>query len=148
MIDRATADEQEFKIGETVRVASLGPVRPFKLVGIATVRERQVARVGDLRGVHDPDGAEALRPQGKLDAISVAAKPGISQETLAGEIRDALPATVTVRTATAQAKEDLKQVSFTKIIRYFLLSFGGDRALRGRVRHLQHALDHRRAAHP
>ena len=29
-----------------------------------------------------------------------------------------------MRTATAQAKEDLKQVSFTKIIRYFLLSFG------------------------
>ena len=29
-----------------------------------------------------------------------------------------------MRTATAQAKEDLKQVSFTKFIRYFLLSFG------------------------
>jgi putative ABC transport system permease protein len=71
-----------------------------------------------------PTAQKLFDRQGKLDAISVAAKPGISQEALAGEIRDALPATVTVRTATAQAKEDLKQVSFTKIIRYFLLSFG------------------------
>ena len=36
--------------------------------------------------------------------------------------------------------------SSCSFIRWFLLGFGGDRALRRLVRHLQHAVDHRRAA--
>ena len=35
VIDLNTADEQGFRIGDTVKVAGEGPVRPFELVGIA-----------------------------------------------------------------------------------------------------------------
>ena len=124
VIDRATAEEQHFKIGQTVRVTSLGPVRPFKLVGVAQYGNVKSLGSATFAVFTIPTAQKLFNREGKLDAISVAAKPGIAQEALATEIRNALPGTVTVRTATAQAKEDLKQVSFTKIIRYFLLSFG------------------------
>jgi putative ABC transport system permease protein len=124
VIDRATAEEQHFKIDQTVRVTSLGPVRPFKLVGIAQYGNVKSLGSATFAVFTIPTAQKLFNRKGKLDAISVAAKPGISQQKLASEIRSALPTTVTVRTATAQAKEDLKQVSFTKIIRYFLLSFG------------------------
>jgi putative ABC transport system permease protein len=124
VIDRATAEEQHFKLGDTVRVTSLGPVRAFKLVGIAQYGDVKSLGSATFAVFTIPTAQQLFDREGKLDAISVAAKPGVSQQALANEIRDALPATVTVRTAKAQAKEDLKQVSFTKIIRYFLLSFG------------------------
>jgi ABC-type antimicrobial peptide transport system permease subunit len=124
VIDRATAEDQHFKLGRTVRVTSLGPVRSFNLVGIAQYGDVKSLGSATFAVFTIPTAQKLFERQGKLDAISVAAKPGTSQEALANEIRSALPTTVTVRTATAQAKEDLKQVSFTKIIRYFLLSFG------------------------
>ena len=124
VVDRATVEEQHFELGQTVRVTSLGPVRPFKLVGVAQYGDVKSLGSATFAVFTVPTAQKLFERQGKLDAISVAAKPGVSQATLANEIRGALPDTVTVRTATAQAKEDLKQVSFTKIIRYFLLSFG------------------------
>jgi ABC-type antimicrobial peptide transport system permease subunit len=124
VIDRATAESQHFKLSQTVRVTSLGPVRPFKMVGIAQYGNVKSLGSATFAVFTIPTAQQLFHRQGKLDAISVAAKSGVSQQALANEIRSALPTTVTVRTATAQAKEDLKQVSFTKIIRYFLLSFG------------------------
>ena len=124
VIDRATAEEQNFEIGQTVKVTSLGPVRPFKLVGVAQYGNVKSLGSATFAVFTIPTAQKLFDRVGKLDAISVAAKPGISQEQLASTIRSALPDTVTVRTAKAEAKEQLKQVSFTKIIRYFLLSFG------------------------
>jgi ABC-type antimicrobial peptide transport system permease subunit len=49
----------------------------------------------------------------------------VSQQAIADEIKPLLPPTAQVRTADAQVKEDAKDVSFTKFIRYFLLSFAG-----------------------
>jgi len=124
VIDRATAEEQHFELGQTVRVTSLGPVRPFKMVGVAQYGDVKSLGSATFAVFTIPTAQKLFDRVGKLDAISVAGKAGVSQEALANAIRSALPPTVTVRTAKAQAKEDLKQVSFTKIIRYFLLSFG------------------------
>ena len=80
VIDRATADEQNFKIGQTVRVTSLGPVRPFKLVGIAQYGNVKSLGSATFAVFTIPTAQKLFDRQGKLDAISVAAKPGISQE--------------------------------------------------------------------
>jgi len=126
VIDNGTAKDQGFEIGDTVRVASLHPVRSFRLVGIA-----QYGTVSSLGSTTFavftiPEAQLLFDRQGEYDAISVAAKPGIGQQQLVNEIRPILPADAKVETAVQQAKEDSDQVSdFTKFIRYFLLAFGG-----------------------
>jgi putative ABC transport system permease protein len=124
VIDSGTAKDQGFKVGDTVKVATLKPVRPFKLVGIA--QYGTVGSIGSATFVTFtiPAAQELLDRQGKLDAISVSARPGVTQDQLVQQIKQVVPLnTVEVRTRAQQVKEAKKSVSFTKIIKYFLLSF-------------------------
>ena len=123
VIDAATADEQGFKIGDTINIATLKPVQPFKLVGLAQYGEVSSIGSATFTVFTIPTAQSLLDRIGKYDTISVAAKEGVTQQALAEEIKPILPPTAQVRTADAQAKEDAKDVSFTKFIRYFLLSF-------------------------
>ena len=125
VIDTGTADEQGYKIGDTVKIATLQPVKSFHLVGLAQYGD--VSSLGSATfAVFTIPTAQALLDRvGKFDTIAVAAKEGVSQQAIAEEIKPLLPPTAQVRTADAQVKEDAKDVSFTKFIRYFLLSFAG-----------------------
>ena len=124
VIDSGTATDQNYKVGDTVKVATLKPVRPFKLVGIA-----QYGTVGSIGSATFatftlPAAQELLDRKGQLDAISISAKPGVSQDELVAQIKQAVPLNkVEVRTREQQVKEAKKSASFTKIIKYFLLSF-------------------------
>ena len=64
VIDRATAGEQHYKVGQTVqrRHAQAGAPVQARRRSRSTATSSRSGR--DLRRVHDPDGAEALRPQG------------------------------------------------------------------------------------
>ena len=126
VIDNGTAEDEGYEVGDTVRVASLQPVQPFELVGIA-----QYGTVSSLGAVTFavftiPEAQRLFERKGQFDAISVAAKPEITQEELADSIRPTLPPDAKVQTADAQAQEDSDDVSeFTSFIRYFLLAFAG-----------------------
>src|SRR5262249_8353440 len=63
---------------------------------------------------------------GKLDQIGAKAKPGVSPDRLAAQIREILPPATQVRTGEAQAREDAKDTeSFLNFLQDFLLAFGG-----------------------
>ncbi|HET9323015.1 MAG TPA: FtsX-like permease family protein [Gaiellaceae bacterium] len=125
VIDSGTADEQGYGVGDSVKIATLKPVRSFRVTGLA-----QYGSVSSLGSVTFavftiPTAQRLLEREGSLDAISVAARDGVTPEQLVDEIRPILPATAQVRTGTEQANEESKEVSsFTSFIRYFLLSFG------------------------
>ena len=125
VIDAATADEQGYKVGDSVKIATLKPVRSFDLVGLAQYGD--VASIGSATFTvfSIPTAQVLLDRVGTYDTISVDGKEGVTQQALANEIKPILPPTAQVRTADAQANEDAKDVSFTKFIRYFLLSFAG-----------------------
>jgi putative ABC transport system permease protein len=126
VIDKNTADDQGFGVGSTVRVASLKPVEPFRVVGIA--KYGGVDSIGSATfAVFTLREAQRLFDrEGQYDAISVAAKQGISQQQLADSIGPILPSGAKVETATQQAQDDASDVSdFTSFIRYFLLAFAG-----------------------
>jgi putative ABC transport system permease protein len=125
VIDAATADEQGYKVGDTVPIATLKPVQDFKLVGLAQYGDVSSIGSATFTVFTIPTAQSLLDRIGKFDTISIAAKEGVSQQAIADEIKPILPPTAQVRTADAQAKEDAKDVSFTKFIRYFLLSFAG-----------------------
>jgi ABC-type antimicrobial peptide transport system permease subunit len=125
VIDVNTADEQAYKVGDTIKIATLKPVQSFQLVGLAQYGDVSSIGSATFTVFTIPTAQVLLDRVGKFDTISVAANEGVSEQALANEIKPILPATAQVRTADAQAKQDAKDVSFTKFIRYFLLSFAG-----------------------
>ena len=126
VIDRGTADNEGYEVGDTVGIAAEGPVQDFEIVGIA--QYGGVASIGNATfAVFDLATAQTLLDkEGQVDEIFVAAKEGVSPETLAADLRNALPKSVTVQTGTESAQEQTDEITtFTNIIEYFLLAFAG-----------------------
>jgi putative ABC transport system permease protein len=124
VIDVGTADEQGYEVGDRVGVRTLQPKRDFELVG--------VAQYGDIDSLGSlsfavftiPAAQELLDRVGQYDAISVAAREGVSEEELVAAIETVLPQRAQVVSASAEAAEQTDEVSeFTKFFRYFLLAF-------------------------
>jgi putative ABC transport system permease protein len=126
VIDQGTAEKEGFEVGERVGVATIGPVRRFRISGIA-----KFGSVPSLGGatiavftVHEAQ--RLLGKEGRVDLIFVASRPGVSESSVVGQIKPILPPSAQVLTATEQAEENSKDVnSFLNIIRYFLLAFAG-----------------------
>jgi putative ABC transport system permease protein len=125
VIDATTADEQGYDVGDTVRIGTLEPVRPFRVSGVAQYGSVSSLGTATFAVFTIPTAQELLDRRNQFDAISVAAKDGVTPEQLVEDIKPVLPPTAQVRTGVEQASEDSKEVSeFTSFIRYFLLAFG------------------------
>ncbi len=111
-LDAATADKENFKLGDEVTVATTQPKRPFKLVGLATIGQ-SAGLGGATFVVFDLATAQTLfNKPGKVDFAFVAGRPGISQANLKRRIAALLPPTAQVRTAAQEADklgEDIRQ---------------------------------------
>ena len=124
-IDAGTADEVGYKVGDMVKVASLGPVRSFRLTGIASYGDQESLGAATFAVFTIPTAQMLFDRKNEFDAIWVAADAGIAPEKLVADLEPLLPANAEALTSTEQTREDLKTVEFTKYIRYFLLSFAG-----------------------
>jgi len=125
VLDSAAADEEGYKIGDTVKIATLLPVEEFEVVGLAQYGDVESLGTATFTVFTIPEAQRLLGREGQLDAISVAAKDGVTPQQLQTELREALGSGFTVRTGDQQASKDLESVEFTNFIRYFLLSFAG-----------------------
>jgi putative ABC transport system permease protein len=125
-IDKTTADEHHFQLGQTVGAFADGPVHRYRVSGI--IRFGTVDSVGSATiTVFDLATAQRLfDKRGKLDLIRVQAKAGVSDAHLLRQIRPLLSATTQVKTAAAQASSDSKNTQAgVDAIRYLLLAFAG-----------------------
>ncbi|MDQ3668960.1 MAG: ABC transporter permease, partial [Actinomycetota bacterium] len=125
VIDAATAEKEGYGVGDTVKIATIEPVRSFQLVGLAQYGDIASLGTATFAVFTIPTAQSLLDREDKYDAISVAAQAGVTPQELVREIRPILPETAQVRTGTQQADEDSQQAEFTKFIRYFLLAFAG-----------------------
>jgi putative ABC transport system permease protein len=125
-VDEGVADGESLELGERIGVAAVGPAQQYEIVGIA--------KYGDLSSIGSatfaifdvPTAQELLDKEGQLDAVQVAAEDGVAPEELTQRIQAELGVDVTVRTGVEQANEESGEIAtFTRIIRYFLLSFAG-----------------------
>jgi putative ABC transport system permease protein len=124
VIDSSSAKSGKFKVGDTIGAAVQGPVKQYRITGIA-----KFGSVDSLGGatlaIFDTATAQHLLGKDGYDLIAVSAKPGVSASFLVNEIKPLLPANAEVKTGTEQAKSSAKDVAeFTKFIQYFLLAFG------------------------
>ena len=124
-IDKATADKKGFKVGDPIAISVHGPVKQFRIVGIAELGGG--ASIGGATfAIFDlPTGQKLFGKVGHLDTIRAAAAPGVSAKELVRQIQPILPPGTQVRTGAEQASSDsrdtAKQLAF---IQYFLLAFG------------------------
>jgi putative ABC transport system permease protein len=126
VVDEATAGKEDFELGERIGVQAEGPVTRLRISGF--VRFGSVSTIGGatLAGFDLRTAQRLFRKEGKLDEIAVAARPGVSDAELIGEIREILTPDAEVRTSAEQASEDAEDTNeFISFLRTFLLAFGG-----------------------
>jgi putative ABC transport system permease protein len=125
-IDPATASTSGFAVGDTIGVASRGPIVRFTISGIAEFTSVDAGGALTL-AIFDPPTAQAFFGKtGRFDEILVAAKDGVSPEELVQAIEPVLPAGAEVATGKAevatQSKGSNEEIA---LLRKFMLAFGG-----------------------
>jgi ABC-type lipoprotein release transport system permease subunit len=124
VIDAGTAKNEDYAVGDTIKVAAEGPIRSFRISGVAKVGD--VDSIGGATfGVFDvPTAQRLLGKEGELDSIFLAAKPGAADAEVARQVRPLLPASASVQTGAEQGRADAEETNDgIKIIQYFLLAF-------------------------
>jgi putative ABC transport system permease protein len=124
-IDTHTFASKHYAVGDTIGAEANGPAHRYRIVG--TVKLGQASIGGTTLAVFDlTTGQKLFHKVGRLDAVYVAAKPGVSLPQLVDSIKAVVPGTAVVRTGKAQAAKDTSNTdTFTKVIQYFLLAFAG-----------------------
>jgi putative ABC transport system permease protein len=124
VIDEGTADDQGYSVGDTVRIATLKPVRPFRVVGIARYSNVESLGTATFAVFTIPAAQELLDRPNQFDMIQAAAKEGVTPEELVADIKPILPPTAQVRSGVEQADEEASEITeFTSFFQYFLLAF-------------------------
>ena len=143
-----TAAGENFEVGDTVAVSTLGAKRRYEVTGIATFGDVD-SLGGATMAIWDlPTAQTLLDKQGRFDGISIAAKDGTSPDELVRAVQPLVPASLEVKDSEAQAAADAEETNVHRQRRPLLpAGLRRDRAVRRRVRDLQHAVDHRRPAH-
>jgi putative ABC transport system permease protein len=124
VIDRGTAKSSAIALGENISVISKDGATPGRVVGI--VRFGSVDSPGAVPVVLFPlsDAQTLLGEAGRIDAVLLRAKPGVSDTTLATAVQRLLPKGVEAVTGKAVTKESENQVANgLRFITAFLLIF-------------------------
>jgi putative ABC transport system permease protein len=123
VIGATTAKKEHYEVGDRIGAKADGPVRQYTITGLAEFPGVSSGSA-TIASLDVPTAQAVLGKAGRFDGISVIAKPGVTPDRLAAEIKPLLPSTVEVRTAEQQAAETSKEIAGgTSIIRYILLAF-------------------------
>jgi putative ABC transport system permease protein len=126
VIDKATSEDEDLGIGDTVGVAARGPVQNFEITGIAEFGGVESIGGATIAVFDVPTAQELFEKEGQLDIIRVAGEEGVGVAELLSGIRPVLPPTAQARSTSAQAEEDSSDANQgIDFVRYALLAFGG-----------------------
>ena len=127
-IDRFTASDADFRIGDAIGVATSHPTKRYRIAGLVQLAD--VGTSGATIAVFDTKTAQAIldRPA-QVDTIRVRAEDGVSPAELVRRVKAAhltSPVALRVETAHDHVERTMhEQLGFIDIFRYVLLAFGG-----------------------
>ena len=126
-LDEATAKAAGYKVGDTVRFATDGPVLTKKLIGIFTTEDPQVTAGGSLALFDTATAQKLYLHPGQFDELVVGAAPGTDQQALTAKVREVLPKDRAEATSgTALAAEQSRMITEqNKSLSQTLLVFAG-----------------------
>ena len=126
VVDKKTAAEQGFEVGETIGVQAEGPVERVRVAGVVEFGSGLTIGGATLAGFDLPTAQRLFKKVGRLDEIAVAAKPDVPDAELVSQIEEILPPGAQVKTGNEQAQSDSAETSeFISFLQTFLLAFGG-----------------------
>jgi len=109
VMDRASADDGGFTVGDTVRVNAQSGSREFELVGIASYGDISSPGGATFALFDQPTASEFLLKPGNVDAFLVQGDGSMSQEELAASIQSRLDPSLKLEVLTgAQIAEETK----------------------------------------
>jgi putative ABC transport system permease protein len=124
-IDTDTAATQNFKVGDTIAVSTLGTKHRYQVTGLATFGNLNSLGGATLAIWDLPTAQTLLDKKGRFDSISIAAKSGTSSDELIRAVQPLVPASLEVKSSEQQAAADARETNvIVNAIRYFLLGFG------------------------
>ncbi|MFE7135778.1 ABC transporter permease [Streptomyces sp. NPDC057638] len=109
-LDKESARKGEYTVGETVRVATNGPVREFTLSGIFTTEDGEVNAGGSLVLFSTPVAQQLYLKPGLFHEINVTAAAGVSDDAVLADVKPLLPKGAEAETGTALADEQAKAI--------------------------------------
>ena len=123
-IDEATAQRENLKVGERLRVAGATAAASYRIVGILRFAGSTSFGGAGVALVTLPQAQLIAGEPNAYDDLVIAAKPGVSPATLRKRIRAVLPSTLDVRTGVQEAAQQTSDLeSQLGFLRTFLLIF-------------------------
>jgi putative ABC transport system permease protein len=125
-VDKATASNEDFEVGETIGVQAEGPVQRLRLAGIFEFSSGLSIGGATLAGFDLATAQRLFGKVGKLDEIAIASKPDVAPQELVAQIQPILPPNTQVKTGEEQAQADAEETNeFIGFLQTFLLAFAG-----------------------
>ncbi|WP_405842124.1 ABC transporter permease [Streptomyces platensis] len=110
-VDRGTAAAGHFRIGDTITLATDGPVMTKRLVGIVTTEDTRVTAGGTLALFDKATAQKLFASPGHYTGIDLSAAPGTDQFALSRRVTGVLPADrAEATTGAAQAAQQVLYV--------------------------------------
>ncbi|MFJ9467761.1 ABC transporter permease [Streptomyces caniferus] len=91
-VDRGTVAAGHFRLGDTITLATDGPVMTKRLVGIVTTEDTRVTAGGTLALFDKATAQKLFASPGHYTGIDLSAAPGTDQSALARRVTGVLPA--------------------------------------------------------
>jgi putative ABC transport system permease protein len=125
-LDKHTADDNGFKIGDSVLVAGKLPAKRYRISGLAEFGNVSSFGGATIAVLTLPEAQRISQKRGRLDEIDVAVASGASKDGVKAELRSLLPRSVDVKTGAQDAKDQAKDVkSGLSFLNILLLAFAG-----------------------
>jgi putative ABC transport system permease protein len=108
-LDDGAAEEDGIELGDTLKLASVERVRPYRVVGLTKLGEASWGGAS-IAGLILPEAQRITDKRGEFDQILIAAEEGVSEETLKRRVQEIAPASVLVETAKENSERNSDQI--------------------------------------
>ena len=126
VVDAGTAGKNNYKVGDSVKIATPGKTASYQITGTASYGGVDSLGFGSIAVWDVKTAQDLLEREGRFDTISIAAKDGTSPAELVSAVRPLVADPLEVKDGAQQAKEAAEDANNgLNYIRYFLLGFGG-----------------------
>jgi putative ABC transport system permease protein len=123
-IDEAAAESSDLKLGERIRIVGQRRAKSYRLVGLTKLGNASFGGASIAQLIL-PEAQLITNKRGRFDQISVAAKRGVSDETLKRRIERVMPPSARVETAKENADRGSEEIHDSLgFLQTILLVFG------------------------
>ncbi|MGW3623543.1 ABC transporter permease [Streptomyces sp. NPDC000880] len=109
-LDKDSAAKGKYRVGDTVRVATNGPVKEYTLSGVFTTEDGAVNAGGSLVLFDTPVAQKLYLQPGYFKDVTISAAAGASDQKILGEVKPLLPNDAEAQTGKQLAADQARQI--------------------------------------